>query len=282
MATVESVNGPVDVDELGLTLIHEHFRSTDEALRFQFPHLYDEDAEWEAAMADATRGQGPRRDDRRGAERDVPHPRRRVQQAGGRRERPADPARHGRLHLRAPPAAAAQPHRGPDRRDLRPRDRERHPGDGDQAGVHQVRGRRAGRQPQRREDPPRRGPRVGADRAPDHGPLAPRVGDRSRADEDLHGGGRGPGQGPDRPHRRHRQPRVHRAPARHRLLDRPRPLRPRHLPADRAPQRHHAGAPGAGPRRADVPVPGLLLDARLVHAGGRRDPAGERGARTGA
>ncbi len=60
MATVESVNGPVDVDELGLTLIHEHFRSTDEALRFQFPHLYDEDAEWEAAMADAAavRGHG--------------------------------------------------------------------------------------------------------------------------------------------------------------------------------------------------------------------------------
>jgi phosphotriesterase-related protein len=54
MATVESVNGPVEVDDLGLTLIHEHFRSTDEALRFQFPHLYDEDAEWEAAMADAT------------------------------------------------------------------------------------------------------------------------------------------------------------------------------------------------------------------------------------
>ncbi len=60
MATVESVNGPVEVDDLGVTLIHEHFRSTDEALRFQFPHLYDEDAEWEAAMADATavRGHG--------------------------------------------------------------------------------------------------------------------------------------------------------------------------------------------------------------------------------
>ena len=58
MATVESVNGPVEVDDLGLTLIHEHFRSTDEALRFQFPHLYDEDAEWEAAMADATAVKG--------------------------------------------------------------------------------------------------------------------------------------------------------------------------------------------------------------------------------
>ncbi|MBN1529798.1 MAG: phosphotriesterase [Thermoleophilaceae bacterium] len=53
MATVESVNGPLELDQLGLTLIHEHFRSTDEALRMQFPHLYDEDAEWEAAIADA-------------------------------------------------------------------------------------------------------------------------------------------------------------------------------------------------------------------------------------
>jgi len=50
---VETVNGPVDLEELGLTLIHEHFRATDEAARFQFPHLYDEDAEWEAALSDA-------------------------------------------------------------------------------------------------------------------------------------------------------------------------------------------------------------------------------------
>jgi phosphotriesterase-related protein len=53
MATVESVNGPLELDQLGPTLIHEHFRSTDEALRRQFPHLYDEDAEWEAAITDA-------------------------------------------------------------------------------------------------------------------------------------------------------------------------------------------------------------------------------------
>jgi phosphotriesterase-related protein len=53
MPTVESVNGPIDVEELGLTLIHEHFYAADEAARFQFPHLYDEQAEWEAALADA-------------------------------------------------------------------------------------------------------------------------------------------------------------------------------------------------------------------------------------
>jgi|SRR5215216_1046432 len=60
MATVETVNGPVDVQQLGLTLIHEHFRATDEAGRMQFPHLYDEQREWEAALSDANaiRGHG--------------------------------------------------------------------------------------------------------------------------------------------------------------------------------------------------------------------------------
>jgi phosphotriesterase-related protein len=62
MATVETVNGPVDVEELGPTLTHEHFRATDEAGRMQFPHLYDEQREWEAAVSDANavRGHGVR------------------------------------------------------------------------------------------------------------------------------------------------------------------------------------------------------------------------------
>jgi phosphotriesterase-related protein len=53
MPTVETVTGPVEADELGLTLVHEHFRFVDEAARAQFPRLYDEQAEWEAAIADA-------------------------------------------------------------------------------------------------------------------------------------------------------------------------------------------------------------------------------------
>jgi phosphotriesterase-related protein len=53
MPTVETTGGPVDVEELGLTLIHEHFRATDEAGRFQFPHLYDDQRDWEMAIADA-------------------------------------------------------------------------------------------------------------------------------------------------------------------------------------------------------------------------------------
>jgi phosphotriesterase-related protein len=58
MPTVETTGGPVDVDDLGLTLIHEHFRTTDEAGRFQFPHLYDEQAEWDVALADANAVKG--------------------------------------------------------------------------------------------------------------------------------------------------------------------------------------------------------------------------------
>jgi phosphotriesterase-related protein len=58
MPEVETVNGPVDVEQLGLTLIHEHFRVTDEAGRMQFPHLYDEDGEWEAAISDANAVKG--------------------------------------------------------------------------------------------------------------------------------------------------------------------------------------------------------------------------------
>jgi phosphotriesterase-related protein len=53
MPAVETTGGPVDIEELGLTLIHEHFRAMDEAGRFQFPHLYDEQEEWDAAIADA-------------------------------------------------------------------------------------------------------------------------------------------------------------------------------------------------------------------------------------
>jgi phosphotriesterase-related protein len=58
MAAVETVNGPVDAGALGLTLIHEHFRTIDEAGRFQFPHLYDEQGEWDAAMSDANAVKG--------------------------------------------------------------------------------------------------------------------------------------------------------------------------------------------------------------------------------
>jgi phosphotriesterase-related protein len=53
VAAVEGVNGPIDADDLGRTLIHEHFRARDEAVTVQFPHVRDEEAEWEDAMEQA-------------------------------------------------------------------------------------------------------------------------------------------------------------------------------------------------------------------------------------
>ena len=48
---VETVTGPVDAADLGLTLVHEHLLSTSEGVRTQWPHLYDRDAERERAIA---------------------------------------------------------------------------------------------------------------------------------------------------------------------------------------------------------------------------------------
>ena len=55
MARVETVSGPVEASELGLTLAHEHLRSTSEAVREQWPHLYDPEAEREAGIAQVRR-----------------------------------------------------------------------------------------------------------------------------------------------------------------------------------------------------------------------------------
>ena len=53
MATVQTINGPLDVDELGLTLIHEHFFSSDEAVSTQWPHVRDRDHEYQLALESA-------------------------------------------------------------------------------------------------------------------------------------------------------------------------------------------------------------------------------------
>lgn len=54
MATVESVTGPLEADELGVTLVHEHLCFRDEANAIQWPHLYDEQALHDAAIEAAT------------------------------------------------------------------------------------------------------------------------------------------------------------------------------------------------------------------------------------
>lgn len=38
MATIETVTGPIEADELGTTLIHEHLMTRDEAVHFQWPN----------------------------------------------------------------------------------------------------------------------------------------------------------------------------------------------------------------------------------------------------
>ena len=55
MAVLETVSGPLDAGELGLTLVHEHLRIGSELLRVQYPHLYDERAEREQAVAEVRR-----------------------------------------------------------------------------------------------------------------------------------------------------------------------------------------------------------------------------------
>ncbi len=45
MATVQTVQGPVEAQQLGVTLIHEHFFSSDEAVSVQWPHVRDRELE---------------------------------------------------------------------------------------------------------------------------------------------------------------------------------------------------------------------------------------------
>jgi phosphotriesterase-related protein len=50
MPTVQTVQGPIDADELGLVLVHEHVRFRDEAVAEQWPDRYDAAVELEAAV----------------------------------------------------------------------------------------------------------------------------------------------------------------------------------------------------------------------------------------
>ena len=50
MAKVETVQGALDAEELGIVLVHEHVRFRDEAVAAQWPERYDEQAELAAAL----------------------------------------------------------------------------------------------------------------------------------------------------------------------------------------------------------------------------------------
>ena len=62
MPTVETVQGAVDAQELGLVLVHEHVRFRDEAVAAQWPNRYDEQLELDAALVavNAAKGHGVR------------------------------------------------------------------------------------------------------------------------------------------------------------------------------------------------------------------------------
>ena len=53
MAQVEGVQGPIEAEGLGLTLIHEHFYSGDEAVAANWPHVRDHEREHEIALESA-------------------------------------------------------------------------------------------------------------------------------------------------------------------------------------------------------------------------------------
>jgi phosphotriesterase-related protein len=62
MTTVQTVTGVIDADDLGITLIHEHFFSSDEAVSVQWPHVRERDREYALALesADAVKRHGVR------------------------------------------------------------------------------------------------------------------------------------------------------------------------------------------------------------------------------
>ena len=113
----------------------------------------------EAAIEAAEAARRARDQDDLRPDRDVPRPRRRLHARGLRGDRAAGRPLHRDLHLRPPAAVLRQPRPRPDRRPLRRRHRAGDPGDRDQGRVHQVRRRRARRDRERREGPPRRRPR---------------------------------------------------------------------------------------------------------------------------
>jgi phosphotriesterase-related protein len=50
MSTVQTVQGPAESQDLGVTLVHEHVRFRDEAVAVEWPGRYDEQAELDAAL----------------------------------------------------------------------------------------------------------------------------------------------------------------------------------------------------------------------------------------
>lgn len=58
MSEIETVNGPVAAEDLGITLIHEHLRFRDEATAVNWPGRYDDAAALEVALEQTRGAQG--------------------------------------------------------------------------------------------------------------------------------------------------------------------------------------------------------------------------------
>ena len=238
MAEVQTVQGAVDAAELGLTLAHEHVRFRDEAVRRAVAGPLRR-----AARAGRRARGGPRGERARRARRSSTP----TAMFGGRDVRfMARVAEETGVRIVACTGIYSYdylPHYFENRdvdvmADHFVEDIETGiQGTGDPGGLPEVRRRRRRGHRERREDPPRRGPRERADRRADHGPLDARRRHRPAPGRDLQGGGRRPLAGADRALRRHRGRRLHRVAARPGRLRRAGPLRPGDVPADRQAQR---------------------------------------------
>ena len=52
MATIHSATGPLETDEMGFTLTHEHVRVGAAYMRMQYPERFDRQADLDAAVSD--------------------------------------------------------------------------------------------------------------------------------------------------------------------------------------------------------------------------------------
>lgn len=50
VAKIQTLTGAIDSSELGITLIHEHLRVRSESVAVQFPHLYDDERDFQKAV----------------------------------------------------------------------------------------------------------------------------------------------------------------------------------------------------------------------------------------
>ena len=268
---IETVQGAVDPGELGTTLIHEHVRFRDEAVAENWPGRYDGDAELAAALeaVNAAKGHGVRT---------IVDP---TAMFGGRdvrfMKRVADETGVRIVACTGIYTYDYLPHYFENRSEDMIAEHfvddieQGVAGHGHQGRVPQVRRRRGGRHraTSRRSTArcARASLRTGA---PIMAHSRPASNTGPRQVEIFLEEGVAPEKIQIAHMRRQPRPRLHRGAARQGRVDRPGPLRARHVPPVRPAQRDHRRAAAPRLRRPAVPLPGPLRDDRLVPAGGGR------------